>query len=210
MNFLWLTSHPATGGVSPAATATLRKRESNVTVNVVEESIFLTENPTEQLILQNTILFGTKAGHVIKHSWIHYFHNTFVWPLFVHPSRESCNNHTRPSEVIVATIMFEVGFEVLTAVITNITIFWGITPYSPSRVKRRCGGTYRLHLQGRRISRGRNQRENTLLTICFHAVFFCSAYSNTIWRRYIRPKRRLTFNGLHGIMSQRTALFNYV
>jgi hypothetical protein len=42
----------------------------------------------------------------------------------------------------------------------NSTIFWDITPYSPLRVNRRFGGTYRLHLQGRRISRARCQRES--------------------------------------------------
>jgi hypothetical protein len=50
-----------------------------------------------------------------------------------------------------------VGFEVLTAVIMKITIFWDITPCSPLSVNRRFGGTYCLHLQGRKISRARSQ-----------------------------------------------------
>jgi hypothetical protein len=37
------------------------------------------------------------------------------------------------------------------------TIFWDITPCSPLNVNRSFGGTYRLHLQDRRISRARNQ-----------------------------------------------------
>jgi hypothetical protein len=41
----------------------------------------------------------------------------------------------------------------------NSTIFWYITPCSPLQVNRRFGGTYRLHLQGWRIFRTRNQRE---------------------------------------------------
>jgi hypothetical protein len=45
------------------------------------------------------------------------------------------------------------GFEVLTAVSMKSTIFWDITPRSPLNVNRRFGATYRLHLQGRRISR---------------------------------------------------------
>jgi hypothetical protein len=45
-----------------------------------------------------------------------------------------------------------VGFEV-----TKSTIFWDITPCSPLSVNRRFGGTYRLHIQGRRISRARYQ-----------------------------------------------------
>jgi hypothetical protein len=52
------------------------------------------------------------------------------------------------------------GFEVLTAVVTKSSIFWDITPCSPLKVKRRFGGTYRIHLQGRRISRARNQNES--------------------------------------------------
>jgi hypothetical protein len=48
--------------------------------------------------------------------------------------------------------------EALTAVVMN-TIFWDITPCSRLKVNWRFGGTYHLHLQGRRISRARNQRE---------------------------------------------------
>jgi hypothetical protein len=40
------------------------------------------------------------------------------------------------------------------------TVFWDITLCSPLKVNRRFGGTHRLHLQGRRISRARNQHEN--------------------------------------------------
>jgi hypothetical protein len=40
------------------------------------------------------------------------------------------------------------------------TIFWDIMPYSPLRVNRSFGGTYRLHLQGGKISGARNQRES--------------------------------------------------
>jgi hypothetical protein len=35
-------------------------------------------------------------------------------------------------------------------------IFWDITPCSPLRINRRFGGTYRLHLRGRKISWARN------------------------------------------------------
>jgi hypothetical protein len=52
-----------------------------------------------------------------------------------------------------------VGFYVLTAVIMKTTIFRDITPCSTFRVNRRFGGTYNLHLQGRKISRARNQCE---------------------------------------------------
>jgi hypothetical protein len=41
------------------------------------------------------------------------------------------------------------------------TILWDITPCSPLRVNRRFGGTYRLHLQDRKIGEAKNQREST-------------------------------------------------
>jgi hypothetical protein len=44
-------------------------------------------------------------------------------------------------------------------VLKNSTIFWDITPCSLLKVNWRFRGTYRLHLQGRKISRTRNQRE---------------------------------------------------
>jgi hypothetical protein len=38
-------------------------------------------------------------------------------------------------------------------------IFWDITPCSLLEVSQHLGGICRLHLQGRRISQARNQRE---------------------------------------------------
>jgi hypothetical protein len=43
-----------------------------------------------------------------------------------------------------------VGFEIFTAVVLKSTIFWDMTLCSPLSFNRRFGGTYRLHLQGRR------------------------------------------------------------
>jgi hypothetical protein len=42
-----------------------------------------------------------------------------------------------------------VGFEVLTAVVMNVAIFWDIAPCSPY-VNQRFGGTYHLYLQGKK------------------------------------------------------------
>jgi hypothetical protein len=39
-------------------------------------------------------------------------------------------------------------------------IVWGIMSCSPLKVNQHFGGTYRLHLQGRRIRQARNQRES--------------------------------------------------
>jgi hypothetical protein len=40
------------------------------------------------------------------------------------------------------------------------TVFCDITPCSPLKFNQYFGGTYHLHLHGRRISRARNQRES--------------------------------------------------
>jgi hypothetical protein len=51
------------------------------------------------------------------------------------------------------------GFEVLTAVVRKSTIFRDATSCRPLKFNRSFVGIYRLHLQGRRISRPRNQCE---------------------------------------------------
>jgi hypothetical protein len=44
--------------------------------------------------------------------------------------------------------------------------------------------------------------------ICFHAGFLLRLFFRPWrWRRYVPPKRRLTLNGLHGVISQKMALF---
>jgi hypothetical protein len=65
-------------------------------------------------------------------------------------------------------------------------IFCNITLCSPMKVNRRFGGIYRLHLQGLFITA------------------FTLIPSSDILRpsRYVPPKRRLIFNGLHGDISQ--------
>jgi hypothetical protein len=52
-----------------------------------------------------------------------------------------------------------VEFEFLTAVVMKNSVFWDITPCSPLEVNKRFGRTYRLHLQCRGVSQGRNQPE---------------------------------------------------
>jgi hypothetical protein len=60
-------------------------------------------------------------------------------------------------------------------------------PYSPLKVNQRFGGTYRLHLQGRRISQARSQRESRWpAELCF--AICCSETSvdfQRTTRRYI-------------------------
>jgi hypothetical protein len=66
-----------------------------------------------------------------------------------------------------------------------------------SRLKfnRRFGGRCRLHLHGRRLSSACH-----LLSRWFLAWLILRSW---ICRRYFPPKRRLTFNGLHGVISQK-------
>jgi hypothetical protein len=46
-----------------------------------------------------------------------------------------------------------VGFEVLIAVTTKISVFWVITPCNLVKANGRFGGTYRLYFHGRRVIR---------------------------------------------------------
>jgi hypothetical protein len=78
-----------------------------------------------------------------------------------------------------------VGFEVFTAVVNKSINVWDVMPCSALSVNRRFGGTYRLHLQGRRNKFSKIPASNQVAR----------------WRRYV-PKRRLTVNGLHGDISQ--------
>jgi hypothetical protein len=76
--------------------------------------------------------------------------------------------------------------------------------YSPLKVNRRVGGACRPHLHGRRISQARNQHEIASRSLLwFHAsrnLWPCK------WRRRFRPKVRLTFNGIRGVISQKIGL----
>jgi hypothetical protein len=54
-------------------------------------------------------------------------------------------------------------------------LFWDVTPCSLLSCNRRFGGTYRLHPQGQKISRARNQRENGWKASAF-TLASCWAY----------------------------------
>jgi hypothetical protein len=70
------------------------------------------------------------------------------------------------------------------------TIFWDITPCSQLKVKWRFGETSRSVFHP---------------LSCWFARLILWSWR---WRRYVPPKRRLTFNGLHGILSKNILLFN--
>jgi hypothetical protein len=92
-----------------------------------------------------------------------------------------------------------VGFEVLTPVVMKSTVFRDTTLCGPLKVDRRFERTYRLHLQGRRISKARSQSAGHLFSCWYYALLILRPWRRT---RYVPPKRRLIFNGLHGIISQ--------
>jgi hypothetical protein len=91
---------------------------------------------------------------------------------------------------------------------TNINICklrLNITPRSPLEVTRHFGGTYLLPFLGRSVNQARNQRESRWKQwLCFPPVF--TLISSWLiprpcnWRKYVPPKRRLTFNRLQGVM----------
>jgi hypothetical protein len=50
--------------------------------------------------------------------------------------------------------------------------------------------------------------QSPVASTCFHAGFLLSLFFLPWrWRRYVPPKRRLTLNGLHGVIFQKKALF---
>jgi hypothetical protein len=94
------------------------------------------------------------------------------------------------------TTILHVGFEVLIAMVTKSSIFLHKTPCSPLKFNRRLGGTCRLHL-------------HSLLPA---SRWFLALLILGSWRRkrHVFPKRRLTFNGLHGVTCQKIELFNCI
>jgi hypothetical protein len=75
-------------------------------------------------------------------------------------------------------ITYDVGFEVFTAATIKNAIFWDVAPCR-SCVNRRFGGTYPLHLQGRKI----RQRETTsyLLVPCSQILYPEDGGDTFIW-----------------------------
>jgi hypothetical protein len=90
------------------------------------------------------------------------------------------------------------GSEVLTPVVMSSSVFWVITSCSPLKDNRRLGGTFRLHLHGRRLSQETKQQQS--------ASFWCLGWLTIQpWkeRRYFSPKYLLTFTTLHLVISQK-------
>jgi hypothetical protein len=94
------------------------------------------------------------------------------------------------------------------------------SPSSPLKANRRFEGTYHLHHQGRRISQTRKQRKavRKFLFQPEDGGTFLQArnryeagtrliFRACRWRRHVPPKRQLTSNGIHDVISQKIELF---
>jgi hypothetical protein len=85
----------------------------------------------------------------------------------------------------------------------RVTVFWHITPYSPLQVNRR----FKEHVvsifrvEGLAELETRVKTGGNVLSRCFLARLILRP---SRWKRYVPPKRRLTFNGLQGDISQQT------
>jgi hypothetical protein len=88
-----------------------------------------------------------------------------------------------------------VEIQVLVAVVMKSSIFWDITPCRLLKVNGRFGGTCRLHLQGRRISKARNQRETGCTTLKLESTcsFEMSVDFQRAARLYIPEDRTLQY-----------------
>jgi hypothetical protein len=71
---------------------------------------------------------------------------------------------------------------VVTTLVINSCVSWDIMLCSPGKVNRRFGGTYRLHLQDFRVNQTPPSTRQVLPAVSH--------------------RRRRTFTGLHGVMSQ--------
>jgi hypothetical protein len=95
-----------------------------------------------------------------------------------------------------------VGIEVFTAVVMKSTIFGDITPCTLLSDNRRFGGTYCLHLQGRRNNFSKKPACKQVASL--HAGFLPNLFFRPRrWRRYFPPKLRLTLNGLPALYPRR-------
>jgi hypothetical protein len=100
---------------------------------------------------------------------------------------------------IVYTMNY-VRSEDLTSVVMKNSIFWDIMRCIPLKANPHFGGTCLLHLQDRRISQAFSAC--CLLYADFLlGLFFAPEYGD------VPPKRQLTFNHLHGVISQKIELF---
>jgi hypothetical protein len=130
--------------------------------------------------------------------------------VLLHHGQET--NHQNPGGKLIAIYSSETSiyliFEVLAAVVMKSTIFWDTTPYSPLNVNRRYGGTYSLNPQGRK---NKLSKKPAWKQVEIQAGFLLNLFFGSWrWRRYIPPKRQLTLNKLHCVISQKLVLSVYL
>jgi hypothetical protein len=105
-----------------------------------------------------------------------------------------------------------VGLEVLTAVAMKNSVFWDITLCRLLKGNRRFRGTFRLILQGRRISHARNQDEKQVASrMSPQSSGSKKDYSSTLKMEAICSSgTSVNFNRLHSVVSRNIELFNIV
>jgi hypothetical protein len=102
--------------------------------------------------------------------------------------------------IIVLYVFFTIFWEKNATEMENDAMTVGDLETSARLETHRCfGRTYSPNFRVEELSRARNQRESR-----WEARLIFRPWR---WRRYVPPKRRLFFNGLHGVMSQEIALF---
>jgi hypothetical protein len=88
------------------------------------------------------------------------------------------------------------NFLTFTTLCTKSSVFWDITPCNPFESQMMLRSNISPPSSGRRINQAKNRHESDWFLALF--IFWPCR-----WRRHILPKRRLTFNGLHGVISQK-------
>jgi hypothetical protein len=98
---------------------------------------------------------------------------------------------TRTKEEDINNNLQYVGFADVGTVTMNSSLFWDMTPCSPVKVNRRFGRTYRLHLEGRRVSQARNQhvagsqQRATLMVAGYWLVSCIVTFMDPFFRSFI-------------------------
>jgi hypothetical protein len=148
-----------------------------------------------------------KPIHIFKFSMFHFASVLLCFP-FPSSRRWWFTNfvNTRAHFFPICNRNISLRSEVLTAVITKISVFLDIMSCSPLKINR-FGRICGLHLHDRRIRQSRNQHEtgskqnDNSLTLRMKAS--CTYETSADFQRTI-PKRRLIVNRLHGIVSEKT------
>jgi hypothetical protein len=89
-----------------------------------------------------------------------------------------------------------------TAVVMKSYTFWDISPCSPLKVSRRFGETRGLQLQHEAC----NKQSAARCRVSRSFLPWLTLQPQR-WRQYVPPKHRMTFNTLHGVISQKIELF---